>query len=286
MPVAKQTCFVIMPFSDTTNHKEAYWKDHFFNFLKPLIEDNTLVEARRSDPLHGDVVGQILADLKNNPIVVADFTDHNPNVFWEMGVRHTLRNGTILIAEEGTPMPFDVKPITALFYHPRDYIKNQDFIAHFKKAIADCIQNPNQTDSPVIAAFGKTTLLGIIERERCAAKLGALQSELQENRKALGQIHTQAKKNLKDPKGEFLAAYVRILALEHLVVDRYIEQALELYETAEAYLDNIVKINEMLDEWSFKTSAVDRYLAKTIPIALDNLSDLDGLVIEAKEKLS
>jgi hypothetical protein len=275
-----------MPFSDTVSHNEAYWKDHFFNFLKPLIEDNPLLEARRSDPLHGDVVGQILAHLKNSAVVVADFTDQNPNVFWEMGVRHTFRNGTILVAEDGTPMPFDVKPITALFYYPEDYIKNQDFIVHFKRALADCIQNPTLTDSPVIAAFGKTTLLGIIERERSQAKLGALQSELQENRETLRRIHTLAEENVKDKKTRWLAANVRILALERLVVDRYIEQEPELYGTAEAYLDFIGKFNEMLDEWKTEKESADKYILRNVPKVRAKLDELDRLVVKAKEKLS
>ena len=74
----RKTCFVIMPFSETTDkHTAEYWMKHFENFLKPLIEENSKVIAHRSEPLRGDIVKQIINDLVVSPIVVADLTDKN-----------------------------------------------------------------------------------------------------------------------------------------------------------------------------------------------------------------
>jgi hypothetical protein len=49
-------------------------------FLKPLIEKIEDLEAFRSEPLRGNIASQIITDLVNSDIVVADLTDHNPNV--------------------------------------------------------------------------------------------------------------------------------------------------------------------------------------------------------------
>lgn len=82
-------CFVIMPFSQTTDeHGEEYWTAHFERFLKPTIEEVGL-EARRSEPLRGDLVSEIVKELVVCPIVIADLTDLNANVFWELGVRQS-----------------------------------------------------------------------------------------------------------------------------------------------------------------------------------------------------
>ena len=77
-----------MPFSTSSNeHTEEYWNNHFDNLLKPLIEENPEISAYRVNVLHEDILTQIITNLIISPIVVAELTDHNPNVFWELGVR-------------------------------------------------------------------------------------------------------------------------------------------------------------------------------------------------------
>jgi len=108
MSTSKKQCFVIMPFSETTEkHTENYWTEHFEDFLKPLIEECPQLEAYRSKPLHGDILKDIITKLIISPLVVADLTDLNPNVFWELGIRQSFKHGTITIAQEGTKLPFD-----------------------------------------------------------------------------------------------------------------------------------------------------------------------------------
>jgi hypothetical protein len=275
-----------MPFSQTTSeHTEAYWNDHFNKFLKPLIESNPQLEARRSDPLRGDIVGQILAQLSSAPILVADITDHNPNVFWELGVRHTLHNATILIAQDPALLPFDVKPITVLLYDPKNHVKH-DFVGRFTRALEDCIKDPERPDSPVTAALGKTTLLGILERERNLSKLDALSSELTAQSDQLEGIRQRAQDNIKDThKAQWMAVYVRYPALEHLVVNRYIPHSPKIYQTAEYLIDSLVKINEMLDEWPRTGRTVDDYLLEVVPLALRGIERLRANIETVKKTL-
>jgi hypothetical protein len=78
-----------MPFSASSKrHTEDHWNHHFESFLKPLIETGKELEAFRSTPLRQEIVRQIVNDLVFSHIVVADLTDNNPNVYWELGVRH------------------------------------------------------------------------------------------------------------------------------------------------------------------------------------------------------
>lgn len=117
MSTERKRCFVIMPFSKTTKlHNEEYWNNHFEKFLKPLIDSCTGAEAFRSAPLRQDILRQIINDLVFSPIVVADLTDSNPNVYWELGVRLSFRHGTITIANEGSVIPFDIKTKGVLLY--------------------------------------------------------------------------------------------------------------------------------------------------------------------------
>ena len=74
--------------------------------MKPNIEKVEDVIAFRSEPLRGNIANNIIIDLVKCDIVVADLTDHNPNVLWELGVRQSFKNCTITIAESGTSIPF------------------------------------------------------------------------------------------------------------------------------------------------------------------------------------
>ena len=75
-------------------------------------------DVRRADEIYGP--GLIIADIERqisaSAIVIADITPENPNVYWEVGYAHAVRKPTILIAERGTELPFDVSPFRTLFY--------------------------------------------------------------------------------------------------------------------------------------------------------------------------
>ncbi|NVM45355.1 MAG: hypothetical protein HWN79_10600 [Candidatus Lokiarchaeota archaeon] len=67
------------------------------------------------EAMREDILKKIIQSLVTSPIVLADLTDHNPNVFWELGVRQSFKHNTITIAEEGTKLPFDVSPKATIF---------------------------------------------------------------------------------------------------------------------------------------------------------------------------
>ena len=49
-------------------------------------------------------------------LIIAEISQSNPNVFYEVGYAHALNKPTILIAEKTTKLPFDVSPFRTLFY--------------------------------------------------------------------------------------------------------------------------------------------------------------------------
>lgn len=148
----KISCFVIMPFSKSNkHHSKKYWTNQFSNFLKPEIEKLENIEVHRSEELRGDIVKDIIISLYESDIVIADITDHNPNVFWELGVRLSLQYKTITIAEEDTVIPFDVSTKKVLFYSSKKKPDiNKQFFTDLNNAIHDCINNPDKSDSVVI----------------------------------------------------------------------------------------------------------------------------------------
>ena len=93
-----RTCFVIMPFSATDSCTEEQWTEIFEEVFKPCIEGAGLdYECKRSQATRGNLIAAIVRDLNDSYVVIADLTDRNSNVFYELGVRHSLKNRTIML---------------------------------------------------------------------------------------------------------------------------------------------------------------------------------------------
>lgn len=75
------------------------------------------LEAVRADMISrsGEIPEQIFRQLRDCPVVIADLTGANPNVMYELGLRHTTGRVTIQIGEKGR-LPFDVAAIRTIMF--------------------------------------------------------------------------------------------------------------------------------------------------------------------------
>lgn len=49
-------------------------------------------------------------------MIIAEITPPNPNVFYELGYAHALAKPTILLAEHGRQLPFDISGYRCILY--------------------------------------------------------------------------------------------------------------------------------------------------------------------------
>ncbi len=251
-------CFVIMPFSKTTTKRtERYWKDHFKNFLKPKIESVEGLIAERSKALRGQILKEIIRDLISSDIVVADLTDHNPNVFYELGIRQSFKHGTITIAEAGTKIPFDITGKGVLFYYPKDHIKNAEFEENFTEALGDCINNPNEPDSIVLeSTIGRGSFYELIQNEEIGRRFFGLISELEYNTKYFEKLLTIAKLKDKNKSSTFTTSLFRYACIELLISNRYLSEVNQFYEICEKYYDVLISFNARIIDWPLRTGTI------------------------------
>lgn len=95
----------------------------------------------------GDIREDMFSSLLTADIVIADITIHNANVFYELGIRHALRNkATVLIKCSG----FDETPFDIIGYRYQNYLmdKPSASIDNLGRALKETIGN-NRMDSPV-----------------------------------------------------------------------------------------------------------------------------------------
>ncbi len=144
-----KNCFVIMPFSKTSDsHDEQYWTE-FFEMIKTIMEKNQY-KCIRSEVGPYKLFSNIVKNLENSDIVIAVLTDYNANVWYELGIRHTLRAGTIMLLEEGQKIPFDISDFGIVFY--KDSIGLERRI---EKTIKEYLEklDDSSIDSPVISTL-------------------------------------------------------------------------------------------------------------------------------------
>lgn len=153
-----------MPFRDDL--KEVYWKS-----IKPACLEAGF-DCLRVDELKGpfSIHRKIIDYIFNSEIIVADLTGWNPNVFYEMGVAHTLSNKTIMIIQKEDKLPFDVHA-----YNCIQYEQTKTGLEKLKGSIKDSLLTFNtwrsEPTNPVQEFKPKDTFITRIEYEKLQLQL-------------------------------------------------------------------------------------------------------------------
>jgi hypothetical protein len=106
-----KTCFVISPIGEerSDTRKEA---DRVFNYIiKPATRRFRELAVKRADhiALPGSITNQVIKMICDSEIVIAELTGWNPNVMYELAIRHVVNKPTILIlSSKETRLPFDL----------------------------------------------------------------------------------------------------------------------------------------------------------------------------------
>lgn len=153
-PKAKR-CFMITPIGDAGSdiRKHADWVFKFA--VQPVMADKGF-EATRADMMDDPFMinDSVFAAIDEADICVADLTNLNANVFYELGVRHALEKPVIHIAHVGTRIPFDTANYRTIWFD----LTNIDSMADLKAQIAshvDTITKPGfKLSNPLTQARG------------------------------------------------------------------------------------------------------------------------------------
>lgn len=139
-----------MPFSSTESSSSKEWTNIYEKIIVPAVEDSGLeFECKRSKATRGNIIKEIVNDLNESDIVIADLTDHNPNVCYELGIRHGLTVGTILLAQKREFLNiFDLHNYASHVYNLRKKNGKQNMTKKIRELLQDFLKNPSKPDNP------------------------------------------------------------------------------------------------------------------------------------------
>lgn len=152
-----KTCFVIMPIGEQIfgdiEVSAVDLRNKYDDLIKVAISNaRSDLEIIRSDDItsSGTITSDILTLLMHSDYVVADVTYPNPNVFYELGIRHTCRPGTILIKENGSAnVPFDISHLRYINYENTS-TGLKKLSKDLKNSFDDFDRRPNYPDNHVL----------------------------------------------------------------------------------------------------------------------------------------
>lgn len=102
--------FVVMQFSDP--YTAVYTK-----VIQAAAADTDVKAYNAGEIIQGGMIlDQIALAIRDSALVIAEITPPNQNVFYELGYAHAIGKPTILMARNGTELPFDVRSYRVLFY--------------------------------------------------------------------------------------------------------------------------------------------------------------------------
>lgn len=103
--------FVVMQFA------EPY--DTFYKEVIQQMATSAGFDVIRIDEKAGPgvIFQDIQREIEDSDVVIAEITPTNPNVFYELGYAHALKKPTILLAQRGAELPFDIRSFRVVFYN-------------------------------------------------------------------------------------------------------------------------------------------------------------------------
>lgn len=290
-------CFVIMPFG-IKPLKDGSGNNYDFDKVYRVIIKRAIrlagMEPIRADEQTGAHIihSDMFKELRDRAVVLADLSSENPNVYYELGIRHVLApRGTVLICREGSDLPFDIKLSRVIFYkydgRDLDWENAEQVVPQLQAALEEAKRGT--PDSPVHAlletVFPQSHLAGSADSRTDHPNQEDTQAELEFYQKLVAEHLAKEEVNRDDiirvhGKTAFGARVLGYLCLAARTLPEYapkaasrlyvVEQyglACDVYERLDAEnrlsFDDLIRYGSAVSEKTRTLAAVDKGMELT-----------------------
>lgn len=164
------TAFYVAPIGS----EDSIERKHSDLFLSSLVEpalEQFRLNVVRADAISkpGTINKQILEYLLRSRLVVADLSYHNPNVFYELAIRHMIRKPVVQIMRSSDKVPFDVGQVRTIMIDTSDIYSLVPKIDTYRSEIAtqvrSALDDPDSVDNPLSTHFPNLQIIETISGE-------------------------------------------------------------------------------------------------------------------------
>ncbi len=170
LPDLQDECFFIAPIGPEGSEVRER-SDGILEYIVSPAAEAVELTTIRADKIAkpGQITRQVIEHVVGARAAVVDLTDANPNVYYEMAIRHTAQSPTVLIAQEGEKLPFDIAQMRTIFFDPTSLKSaaacQEQITQHLKEAL------DGEVDSPIAASMSVQKLGQGNEQERVLAQI-------------------------------------------------------------------------------------------------------------------
>lgn len=171
-----QECFFIAPIGDDGTEVRRRSDGVRDWVVKPAAEAAAGLQTVRADDVGepGQITAQAVQHCLKAKAAVADLTGGNPNVYYELSVRHGAQLPVVLIAEEGTKLPFDISQSRVIFFDHTDLKSAGKAKEELERQVGASLTSP--PDNPISDGMRLAQLqAGDAEEQTLAVVLDRLQ---------------------------------------------------------------------------------------------------------------
>lgn len=147
----KEKCFIITPIGEKTDSIRRHIDGIINEAIIPALSDKYEVKAAHHISEPGTITKQVIDAIYNSKLVVANLTGRNPNVMYELALRHAIGKPVIMIVEEGTKIPSDIVMQRIIPYF-NDAMGTKELRDNLKKAESEI--SFDEKSGPIVEVLG------------------------------------------------------------------------------------------------------------------------------------
>lgn len=154
----EEICFYITPIGDDGTEQRKHSDLFLGSIVEPALESLNL-KVIRADQIGkpGTITKQIIEYLSKSKLVIADLSFNNPNVFYELAIRHAFRLPTVQIVRKGDKIPFDVSHSRTITIDTTDIYtlipKLDSYRAEIANQVRQALNDPDAVDNPLTNVY-------------------------------------------------------------------------------------------------------------------------------------
>ncbi|MCG5264085.1 hypothetical protein MCL27_03470 [Acinetobacter pittii] len=157
-------CFIVTPIGGDNTPTRRAADGLIAAVIEPVLKEleiETFVAHKISES--GSITRQVIEHVLYDDLVIANLSELNPNVMYELAVRHCTELPVVVLAEEGTRLPFDIAAERTIFY-TNDMFGAEDLKPRLILAINEALQQKN-SDNPVYRVANTKVVREKIEQD-------------------------------------------------------------------------------------------------------------------------
>lgn len=170
LPELEEECFFIAPIGAEDSETRDR-SDGVLEYIVSPAAHSVGLTTIRADKIAkpGQITRQVIEHVVGAKAAVVDLTGANPNVYYEMAIRHTAQLPTVLIAQDGEELPFDIAQMRTIFFDPTSLKSAAACREQISQHLAEALGG--EVDSPIAASMSVQKLGQGNEQERVLAQL-------------------------------------------------------------------------------------------------------------------